>query len=139
MIGITATWLNLLSSGPLWSSVAGSAADGCRDYWWSTLLYVANYVNPGDQCMMQSWYLMVDMQMHWLSPLILVPLWKWGRVGLGWLGTVILVSCAVPFALTYVNEFRTPISTDIRYAGTEGSSRDIQGPAKWLFVPFRKM
>lgn len=114
MVAITATWVSLLGTGPLWYTVVGEPADHCAKWWWTALLYVANYANPAEQCMMQSWYLMVDMQLHVLSPLVLIPLWKWRRVGLGWLGVVILSSCAVPFAVTYANKFRSPVSTDLR-------------------------
>lgn len=47
MVAVTGTWLSLLGNGPLWSEVAGGAEDGCRANWWSALLYVANYANPG--------------------------------------------------------------------------------------------
>ncbi|XP_034252824.1 O-acyltransferase like protein-like [Thrips palmi] len=118
MVAITATWVSLLGTGPLWYTVVQEPADHCSKWWWTALLYVANYANPGEQCMMQSWYLMVDMQLHILSPLVLIPLWKYRRIGLSWLGVVILASCAVPFAVTYVNKFRSPVSTDL--------SRDAQ-------------
>ena len=112
MMAITATWVSLLGNGPMWYH-AGLANEYCQKYWWTGLLYVANYVNPGQQCMMQSWYLMVDMQLHWLSPLLLVPLWKWRRFGLAFLLLVILATCFIPFALTYINNFRSPVSTDL--------------------------
>ncbi|KAE8745900.1 hypothetical protein FOCC_FOCC007418 [Frankliniella occidentalis] len=102
MVAITATWLALLGNGPLWTKVMGSASQSCRDNWWTAMLYVANYANANDQCMMQSWYLMVDMQLHWLSPLLLVPLWKWRRIGLGWIGIVLIASCAVPFFMAHM-------------------------------------
>lgn len=36
------------------------------------------------QCMIESWYMASDMQMYWLSPLIIYPLWRWKRVGMAW-------------------------------------------------------
>lgn len=115
MVAITATWISLLDSGPLWYYVVGEETDKCKQWWWTALLYVANYANPGQQCMMQSWYLMADMQLHFLSPIVLIPLWKWRRPALVWLLIVILGSCAIPFAITYVNKFRSPVSTDLHW------------------------
>lgn len=67
MIGITATWLSLLSTGPVWRPIVENQGDYCRRYWWTSLLYVANYVNPDTPCMGQAWYLMVDMQVRFYS------------------------------------------------------------------------
>ncbi|XP_026290736.2 nose resistant to fluoxetine protein 6-like isoform X1 [Frankliniella occidentalis] len=113
MIGITATWIAILGNGPLWYQVVGDASDSCIRNWWSALLYVANYATPTDQCMMQSWYLMVDMQLHWLSPLLLIPLWKFPVVGLAWGGLLFVLSCLSPFLITYFYELPAPMSTDI--------------------------
>ncbi|KAK3927659.1 Nose resistant to fluoxetine protein 6 [Frankliniella fusca] len=115
MIGITATWIAILGNGPLWHQVVGDASLSCVRNWWSALLYVGNYATPTDQCMMQSWYLMVDMQLHWLSPLLLVPLWKFPRLGLIWGGVLFLLSCLSPFLVTYFYELPAPMSTDINW------------------------
>lgn len=48
----------------------------CEDWWWTTLLYVSNHVNPGAYCIYHSWSLNVDMQLYFLSPLVLYPIWR---------------------------------------------------------------
>lgn len=73
----TLTFFHHISNGPLWSLITKSSAIGlCEDWWWTSLLYVGNYVNPGRLCFGHSWYLMVDMQLYFLSPIILYPLWR---------------------------------------------------------------
>lgn len=88
--------------GPMWMKI-GTQDDRCSDTWWATLLYVQNYVFPKKivsinipfanlcktsikifpfQCISQSWYLAVDTQLYVISPLILIPLWKWGKKAL---------------------------------------------------------
>ncbi|KAK3925615.1 Nose resistant to fluoxetine protein 6 [Frankliniella fusca] len=138
MIAITATWLALLGNGPLWTRVMGSASRSCRENWWTGLLYVANYASANDQCMMQSWYLMVDMQLHWLSPLILIPLWKWRRIGLGWIGIVLIVSCAIPFAITFANppHFRAPISVELDKESQSFFMRNMYFPTHTRFTSY---
>ncbi|XP_052124415.1 nose resistant to fluoxetine protein 6-like isoform X2 [Frankliniella occidentalis] len=138
MVAITATWLALLGNGPLWTKVMGSASQSCRDNWWTAMLYVANYANANDQCMMQSWYLMVDMQLHWLSPLLLVPLWKWRRIGLGWIGIVLIASCAVPFAITFANppHFRAPISVELSKASQSFFMAHMYFPTHTRFTSY---
>jgi peptidoglycan/LPS O-acetylase OafA/YrhL len=73
----TLTFFYHISNGPLWSLITKSSAIGlCEDWWWTSLLYIGNYVNPGKLCFGHSWYLMVDMQLYFLSPIILYPIWK---------------------------------------------------------------
>ncbi|XP_017487800.1 PREDICTED: nose resistant to fluoxetine protein 6, partial [Rhagoletis zephyria] len=67
--------------GPMWMKI-GTQDERCSDTWWATLLYVQNYVFPKKICISQSWYLAVDTQLYVLSPLFLIPLWKWGKKAL---------------------------------------------------------
>ncbi|XP_026315723.1 nose resistant to fluoxetine protein 6-like [Hyposmocoma kahamanoa] len=57
-----------IHDGPNWHAVA-EVTRVCRLNWWSTLLYVQNYVLP--ICLPHTWYLAIDMQLYILSPLIL--------------------------------------------------------------------
>ncbi|KAI8126611.1 hypothetical protein FF38_01059 [Lucilia cuprina] len=68
-------------AGPMWMKL-GTQDKRCEDTWWATLLYVQNYAFPYKICISQSWYLAVDTQLYVLSPLFLIPLWKWGKKAL---------------------------------------------------------
>jgi hypothetical protein len=50
----------------------------------------------------QTWYLAVDMQLFWLSPVLLYPLAKYPLFGKGLLAFFIIMSPVIPFAITYV-------------------------------------
>ncbi|KAJ1528960.1 hypothetical protein ONE63_007328 [Megalurothrips usitatus] len=110
VVAFTATWFSLLGTGPMWNSVVGMFSEDCRRNWWSALLYVDIYTDPDHRCMMQGWYLVTDMQLHWLSPLLLYPLLRWRRAGLAWLCFLMAASAAAPAAMTYVGRLRAPIS-----------------------------
>lgn len=61
----------------MWKAfVSAGAVNLCTKNWWSTLLFIGNFATPGQYCFWHSWFLMVDMQLYFLSPLILYPLWK---------------------------------------------------------------
>lgn len=82
-----ATLLPRLGTGPDWYFVQ-QMSEASRRLWWSQLLYINNYVprvenswNNPQAGMSESWYLACDMQMFWLSPLFIYPLWKWRKVG----------------------------------------------------------
>ncbi|XP_032295509.1 nose resistant to fluoxetine protein 6 [Drosophila virilis] len=68
-------------AGPMWFKL-GTQDQRCADTWWATLLYVQNYAFPYSICVSQSWYLAVDTQLYFLSPLFLIPLYKWGKKAL---------------------------------------------------------
>ncbi|XP_015839401.1 nose resistant to fluoxetine protein 6-like [Tribolium castaneum] len=97
--------LNYFATGPLWKFVDLLLVDSCETGWWSSLLYISNYVQNGT-CLPQAWYLQVDMQLFVLSPIILLPLWKWPKIGLGSLGFLTIMGCVSPFVIGYVKHFR---------------------------------
>lgn len=91
-------------NGPMWMKV-GNQDEKCADTWWATLIYVQNYAFPYSICVSQSWYLAVDTQLYVISPIFLIPLWKWGKKAL-WPISVFLVLClACTFATFMVNDF----------------------------------
>ena len=40
------------------------------------------------QCLGQTWYLACDMQLYWLSPFIILPLWKNWKLGIVWWASI---------------------------------------------------
>ncbi|KAJ8916787.1 hypothetical protein NQ315_005792 [Exocentrus adspersus] len=98
---VSANLAKYMGSGPKWNYIS-VLEDGCKKYWWSILTYTQNYVvSANDMCLPHTWYLCIDMQLYLISPLILIPLWKYPKLGL----TMVLGSIAtfviVPFAVAY--------------------------------------
>ena len=59
------------------------ASHGCRNYWWSNLLYINNfYPNYGADtgCMGWSWYLANDMQFYMVISPVLIILFKYHKI-----------------------------------------------------------
>lgn len=67
----------------------------CEKSWYTTLLYVNNFQNFKDVCMVWSWYLMVDMQFFILCP-IFVALFLYSKV----VNNVVLASVSVVSIIT---------------------------------------
>jgi peptidoglycan/LPS O-acetylase OafA/YrhL len=57
------------------------------------------------QCISQAWYLMVDMQLALLAPIVIFPMLKWPKIGLGLISVLTLGSMGAAFAFTYVHNF----------------------------------
>ena len=86
--------LRYLPYGPV-DLLSGIQVAMCQDVWWYDLLYVNNFFSEEGvvsglmfhlgrlelltllcfQCIGQTWYLAVDMQLFWASPLMIWPLW----------------------------------------------------------------
>ncbi|KAL7035541.1 hypothetical protein ACKWTF_008432 [Chironomus riparius] len=107
------TFLYYLSDGPIWSlSIKSTTLNFCRDYWWSTLLYIGNHVNPGELCFGHSWYLQVDMQLYFLSPIILYPLWRFRKHLKVIVSLIFLIassSIIYMYLIFYLNGFRVTL------------------------------
>lgn len=45
---LSTTLFRFLGDGPIWPGFTEFLKNQCEKHWWSTLLYVQNYVNPDD-------------------------------------------------------------------------------------------
>ncbi|XP_053691017.1 nose resistant to fluoxetine protein 6-like [Sabethes cyaneus] len=106
LILLTVSFMKYLGSGPFWNSTLNLLSGSCETYWWSALLYLQNYVNPKKICLGNTWYLSVDMQLFLLSPLIVYPLWRWGRKVLLVIAGLILLAMGSVMAIFLVEKIR---------------------------------
>ncbi|CAG7722835.1 unnamed protein product [Allacma fusca] len=81
LVGIIATIWPYFGTGFYWYE-QDMSKEACRADWWRNLLYINNLFE-NLRCYNISWYLNVDMQFFILSPIVILPLWKWKRIGLG--------------------------------------------------------
>ncbi|CAF3405306.1 unnamed protein product [Rotaria socialis] len=67
----------MAQNGPVYP-IDGIETSSCRHNWWRNLLYINNFFDMRDGCMPISWFLAVNMQFHWITPLfLLIVSWKW--------------------------------------------------------------
>ncbi|XP_066998617.2 nose resistant to fluoxetine protein 6 [Anabrus simplex] len=125
-------------SGPGWSTFQNLIKTNCEDNnWWLNLLYVQNYVEQAVEkpCLNQAWYLAVDMQLFWVSPLVLIPLWKWPKIGLCLSGALTIAGIISNFVVSYVNEFS---ATTLKPHAKDGADygKLLYNPSHARFVPY---
>ncbi|KAK7861851.1 hypothetical protein R5R35_013486 [Gryllus longicercus] len=114
VVAVYATLLYHMGSGPLWNPVMAMHRENCRHHWWRNLLYINNYQPvTSELCVVQTWYLAADMQLYWLSPLLLWPLWRWPRVGRALLATLLVVPLASTFWITYARRYPWADAKDV--------------------------
>ncbi|XP_055947829.1 nose resistant to fluoxetine protein 6-like [Argiope bruennichi] len=89
-----------LGSGPLWPDY--DVIVECKNNFWWNILYINNFKSITSQpCMPWSWYLANDMQFYVISPLFLISLWRWPKIGYSLLGLFFSITFACNFVLTY--------------------------------------
>ncbi|KAH8278553.1 hypothetical protein KR018_005172, partial [Drosophila ironensis] len=122
--------LPLMADGPLYGKWNFDNYDNCKTDWYWTLLYVQNYAANSEvgyislhfllkllkwfymfQCMIQAWYLAIDMQLYILAPIFLFAVYKWGKIGAA--GVLALLLGLAIFLICYmaINEYSLVVPT----------------------------
>lgn len=104
VVGFYATILYKIGSGPHWNRNIAPNQDHCIKNWWTNLLYINNYVGINNSCMSQTWYLAVDMQLVWISPIFLYPIVVLGIKHIASISVLLIglgISILSPFLVTY--------------------------------------
>ncbi|XP_075210582.1 O-acyltransferase like protein-like [Lycorma delicatula] len=96
-----ATVSDRLCDGPLCLYYYDTIKKPCVKNWWASLIYVNNYYDSGNMCAVQTWYTSVDMQLFWLSPILLYPLmyhpWTVQYLLSGLIGISVVISILQPY------------------------------------------
>jgi peptidoglycan/LPS O-acetylase OafA/YrhL len=96
VLAIVSQLLPSLGNGPVFSEAADSMTNSCNKYWWTNLLYINNfYPSLLESCAGWTWYLANDMQFYIISPIMLIPLYFSGPVGLVITGIILVGSLIV--------------------------------------------
>ena len=69
--------------------------DQCGKYWWTNILYINDFLLPENQCFAVAWYLAIDMQLFVISPIFLLLLYHFWKVGLIMIVGTMLASIAI--------------------------------------------
>lgn len=77
----------------------------CIHYWWSSLLHIQNYINPNQLCADHAWYLSADFQLFITTPLMLYPVWRWGRKYLWGLMALTITSSIYVLFMSFSRSF----------------------------------
>ncbi|GFY59715.1 nose resistant to fluoxetine protein 6 [Trichonephila inaurata madagascariensis] len=94
-------FLPLISSGPFWYERVDPEIKACTDYWWLSILYISNWADMKNICVHPTWYLSADFQLHVITIVILYILYKYPKLGLSLICSVVLVCSVVVGVLTF--------------------------------------
>lgn len=110
MVAIVSTVYAYSGTGPDWHYVR-LVSRSVREYWWTYMVYINNYYPRVESYLSnpltglpEAWYLACDMQMFWLSPLFVYPLWRWRRSGLVFAGVTLVALLAANVAVFTIKD-----------------------------------
>ncbi|XP_044756157.1 nose resistant to fluoxetine protein 6-like [Coccinella septempunctata] len=90
-----------LGAGPLWPLVVDHHSHLCKKYMWRNMLYIHNYFPFQDMCLTHTHQVGIDMQLFLSTPLIIFFLWSTRRIGVLFVGMIIVASTFLRFFVTW--------------------------------------
>ena len=123
VIGITATIIKFLPTGPNHMLFQYDISNCQRD-WWTNLAYINNlhWISESPPaCMPATWYLANDMQFFLISPLLLYPLWKSPLFGLSATFLWLVVATVLPMVIVSVNDLSLTLSLSMLNVNTNST------------------
>uniref|UniRef100_A0A8D8VQF5 Nose resistant to fluoxetine protein 6 n=1 Tax=Cacopsylla melanoneura TaxID=428564 RepID=A0A8D8VQF5_9HEMI len=100
IIAVLAIIIPNFGNGPVFKLKISREALRCQQNWWTNILFISNYVNTHQSCLIQSWYLSVDFQMFLIGLLLLYVISKNETIGIRLLYACFGMSVVIPFIVT---------------------------------------
>ena len=112
-------------SGPQWNLVVTQHADICKKTWWRNFLFIHNYFGFENmvlllistkqslfrdnnfyfllvfQCLTHTHHVGIDTQLFFLSPILVLAIYKKPKIGFAFLSFLAIFSTALRFFVTY--------------------------------------
>ncbi|XP_026737187.1 O-acyltransferase like protein-like [Trichoplusia ni] len=107
-IGFAASWWGLSRDGPMWPALVGAESEVCRRKFWYHAFLLHNFVEPEHHCLVQTWFLAVDMQLYVVGCIITLCLLRARRYALPILGMAFVITCVSNLIRAYINKW-TPL------------------------------
>jgi hypothetical protein len=65
-----------LGAGPIFNKTNYAEREFCRRHWWKNMLFIDNYTNVDEKCLIQTWYIDCDFWISCFGILILLIIRK---------------------------------------------------------------
>ncbi|XP_063911906.1 nose resistant to fluoxetine protein 6-like isoform X2 [Zophobas morio] len=101
--------LPLMGSGPLWPTIVNHHAFLCKKYMWRNILFIHNYFGFENMCLTHTHQLGIDMQLFFITPLLVYLIWNYKKLGFLVLFGTGLASTILRFWIAYTNELTSVV------------------------------
>ncbi|KAF8782074.1 Nose resistant to fluoxetine protein 6 like protein [Argiope bruennichi] len=110
----------LMGSGPMFEDTMEDSIYPCFRYWWRNLLFINNFFNMSEMCMLHFWYVACDMQLFLVSVVVLLAFMRSEKVGLFMSALIILSSIIYSGVITYTKDLMPTLT--VAYTDPEDRS-----------------
>ncbi|XP_050298552.1 nose resistant to fluoxetine protein 6-like [Anthonomus grandis grandis] len=114
--------------GPFYQNLNSYNEITCGYFWWSALLYLQPFVNPKSVCIVQTWYLSVDMFWYYCSPILLMTIGRSHKMGYIVLSIIYIICTIINFSIAWENQFNGQMPVTPNLLSTDYFSRHYIQP-----------
>ncbi|XP_050440173.1 O-acyltransferase like protein-like [Adelges cooleyi] len=93
-----------MGGGPFWANQMGVEANKCKQYWWTNLLVINNFVDGEKQCLYAGYFISLQLQLMVIGIMVVYIYGKNRKIGNVIIALLITVSLIIPFAITYYSK-----------------------------------
>ncbi|XP_050052902.1 nose resistant to fluoxetine protein 6-like isoform X1 [Aphis gossypii] len=104
IMAITSHILPHLGDGPLWPKMIWEEAEICKNYWWTNLLFISNFIDVKYGCLIVNYYVSCDVQFFIVGVIIVYAYMKNTKYGIRLLASILSLSLFVPFLVTFLTK-----------------------------------
>ncbi|XP_055524704.1 O-acyltransferase like protein-like [Wyeomyia smithii] len=121
--------------GPLGQHFIGESQDNCRRWWWANLLFINNYIQTEEPCLIQSWYLAVDMQLFIYGVTAMMLIWRWPHLKEHIFRSAFVCALVLPTVASYVFQVTPVMTAHLKNAHHYSRKHDYQYD---IYFPFHQ-
>ncbi|VVC41807.1 Nose resistant-to-fluoxetine protein, N-terminal,Acyltransferase 3 [Cinara cedri] len=139
IMAVTAYIVPHAGDGPFWPQNIWQEAENCKNYWWTNLLFISNFIDVKNQCLLISWYLSCDIQFFIVGVIILYIYSKNKKSGIGLLSVLLCISFCIPFIITLLTNRDSIVKLNLPFLKNPRSSStfsDSYRPSYMRAIPF---
>nr|XP_026488581.1 nose resistant to fluoxetine protein 6-like [Vanessa tameamea] len=107
VVGFAATWWQHSGDGPQWAATVGAESQVCSKKFWTHALYLNNFFYSEEHCLLQTWFLAVDMQLFIVASVLMLYLVQKKKNPVPVLTLLFFLSCLLNAGLAYKNEWKS--------------------------------
>ncbi|XP_047538474.1 nose resistant to fluoxetine protein 6-like [Vanessa atalanta] len=107
VVGFAATWWQHSGDGPQWAATVGAESQVCSKKFWTHALYLNNFFYSEEHCLLQTWFLAVDMQLYIVASALMLYLVQKKKNPVPVLTLLFFLACLLNAGLAYINEWKS--------------------------------
>ncbi|XP_046964255.1 nose resistant to fluoxetine protein 6-like [Vanessa cardui] len=107
VVGFAATWWQHSGDGPQWAATVGAESQVCSKKFWTHALYLNNFFYSEEHCLLQTWFLAVDMQLFIVASILMLYLLQNKKNPVPVLTLLFFMACLLNAGLAYINEWKS--------------------------------